>query len=369
MECKGGRLVRRIFIMTVALLFMALPAHARSFGSIKSRSLIGCNTIDTDATGLMSCGIDEGGATGFASTDENYLVTTSSTVLSAEVVVGDSQVTFDSLITTGAASFLGGVTADLIGDVTGNSDTSTETDSNATWTLHDNYPAACTAGYYAHTIGDTLTCTDATTEINAVVNALGGTGLTCAAQSCDVDLGTSIATTELVSPTGSDTNVVTGTAGSTDDCAKWNADGDLVTAGAACGSGAGGWVGTATSNLDMAGYEIISSTSTVSFGDDKMISTGGLSFPADNVGIEFGASEDASIYFDSTEDTMVIKNDNGSDVLFSHSGAEFKGTGSSTFREIVVFSEFTHDGTSGEGSIYYDGTNFQRKDASGWSTF
>lgn len=40
--------------------------------------------------------------------------------------------------------------------------------------------------------------------------------------------------------TGSDATVVTGTAGSTGDCAEWDANGDLVTAGAACGVGGGG---------------------------------------------------------------------------------------------------------------------------------
>jgi hypothetical protein len=39
--------------------------------------------------------------------------------------------------------------------------------------------------------------------------------------------------------TGSDDKLVTGTAGSNGHCAEWNADGDLVTAGAACGSGSG----------------------------------------------------------------------------------------------------------------------------------
>lgn len=42
------------------------------------------------------------------------------------------------------------------------------------------------------------------------------------------------------SRTGSDVKVVTGTAGSSGHCAEWNADGDLVTAGAACGTGGGG---------------------------------------------------------------------------------------------------------------------------------
>ena len=51
-------------------------------------------------------------------------------------------------------------------------------------------PADCAAGSYARGIGvnaEATNCTDATTEINSVVNGLGGTNLTCAAQSCDVD--------------------------------------------------------------------------------------------------------------------------------------------------------------------------------------
>jgi hypothetical protein len=39
---------------------------------------------------------------------------------------------------------------------------------------------------------------------------------------------------------GSDGTVITGTAGSNGHCAQWNADGDLVTTGAACGGGGGG---------------------------------------------------------------------------------------------------------------------------------
>jgi hypothetical protein len=50
----------------------------------------------------------------------------------------------------------------------------------------------------------------------------------------------SVATTDIASPTGVDTNIVTGTKGSTDDCAKWNADGDLVSAGASCATVTGG---------------------------------------------------------------------------------------------------------------------------------
>ncbi len=50
--------------------------------------------------------------------------------------------------------------------------------------------ADCAAGSYPLGVdasGAVANCTDATTEINSVVNGLGGTNLTCAAQSCDVD--------------------------------------------------------------------------------------------------------------------------------------------------------------------------------------
>lgn len=43
----------------------------------------------------------------------------------------------------------------LIGNLTG---TSSATFSDATWTLHNSYPAACSAGQFATAIGDTLTC-------------------------------------------------------------------------------------------------------------------------------------------------------------------------------------------------------------------
>lgn len=39
---------------------------------------------------------------------------------------------------------------------------------------------------------------------------------------------------------GADVNVITGTAGTSGNCVEWNADGDIVDAGAACGTGGGG---------------------------------------------------------------------------------------------------------------------------------
>jgi len=96
------------------------------------------------------------------------------------------------------------------------------------------------------------------------------------------------------------------------------------------GSGAGGWVGTATSNLDMAGYEIISSTGTVGFGDDYLITSGGVTFDGDNVSAVFGASADASIYFDGVNGDLYIDLDTSvspNAVIVANGTFEIKGTG------------------------------------------
>lgn len=76
------------------------------------------------------------------------------------------------------------------------------------------------------------------TNADAIPSA-DGTSIIDTSGTWSTSLGTSIATTELASPTGADTNVVTGTAGTSGTCAEWNADGDLVEAAsaAACGSG------------------------------------------------------------------------------------------------------------------------------------
>lgn len=43
-------------------------------------------------------------------------------------------------------------------DWAGQANATTTTDSDSTWTLHNNYPAACSAGDFVTAIGDTLTC-------------------------------------------------------------------------------------------------------------------------------------------------------------------------------------------------------------------
>lgn len=70
------------------------------------------------------------------------------------------------------------------GALTGNADTA----SSSTGLAADG--GNCGAGEYplgVDSFGAVQSCTDATTEINSVVNGLGGTNLTCSSQSCSVD--------------------------------------------------------------------------------------------------------------------------------------------------------------------------------------
>ena len=99
---------------------------------------------------------------------------------SSTILLANATIT-DSLYVLGASFFTGQITGDVTGNLTGLASTATASADN---------PTNCGTGEYplgVDTNWDAESCTDATTEINSVVNALGGTNLTCAAQSCDVD--------------------------------------------------------------------------------------------------------------------------------------------------------------------------------------
>lgn len=86
----------------------------------------------------------------------------------------------DLTITYGISAATATIT-NITGALTGNADTATALAANG---------ANCNAGEYAlgvNASGAVESCTDATTEINTVVNALGGTNLTCASETCNVD--------------------------------------------------------------------------------------------------------------------------------------------------------------------------------------
>lgn len=108
------------------------------------------------------------------------------------------------------------------------------------WDGTDTYSTALSVGAIS---GNTAFTFPPTNGTNNYALKTDGAGLTSWADPDTlITLGSSVATTELVSPTGIDTNVVTGTAGSNGFCAQWNADGDLVDSGAACPTVDGVWL-------------------------------------------------------------------------------------------------------------------------------
>lgn len=108
--------------------------------------------------------------------------------------------------------------------------------------------------YYSTANAPTYADIGAGTTTNAFVVGSGGslttsgTG-TITANEVATDGIDAIADIAAALRTGSDTQVATGTPGSTDDCAKWDANGDLVSHGGACG-GSPGADSIGTSELD-----------------------------------------------------------------------------------------------------------------------
>lgn len=97
--------------------------------------------------------------------------------------------------------------------------------------------------------------------------------------------------------TGSDLGVVTGTAGATDDCAKWNVDGDLVSAGAACGAGGGGIGGSTGATDDAILRADGTGGATVQAGAWTMSDAGLATIPTGaTAGLCFGVGADTCIW-------------------------------------------------------------------------
>ncbi len=208
-------------------------------GVSRMTGLVSCDTIDTDASGIMSCGSDDSTAGSGATTSINgvelvdFAFTTSSDtniglnisqtaggllfaptwistladgrIASAsnwnatKATVDASSSNWTTAYDWGDHSLAGYLTSyasttwgNLIGTITDqldlisyfNTKLATTTAAStyvarADWTTIDSYPAACSAGQYVSTIGDTLTCSApsaiATTTFNSIANAGNGT--------------------------------------------------------------------------------------------------------------------------------------------------------------------------------------------------
>lgn len=157
--------------------------------------------------------------------------------------------------------------------------------SDATWTTHNSYPSACSAGTFVTGIGDTLTCTASSTNsdstwtlhnnyptacpLGQVVSAIGDT-LTCVATSTNANTATALASDPTDCSAGTFATAIaasgnlTCTASSTNSDSTWtlhnnypaacaageyvSAIGDTLTCGTPAGGSGGTGVGWATSS-------------------------------------------------------------------------------------------------------------------------
>jgi len=261
-------------------------------GSARVTDLVSCDTIDTDAAGLMTCGTDGGGGGG-----DPVLVDTVAIVDAAGVDLTSGvgvDITLAAGPTPDTATFSFDET-EINGATWGDA---TQATMSWAWNLSAGTDPGLTLSSdlfnFANNISvDTTDAADAgairlnNAAVIAWEAAPAGTDVTMGADSSEViqitggtldaaDLSGSVpdasiaqtsvtqheaalsiggaqvdsgtvpvarvgaahidAITEVAAAlkTGADLEFVTGTAGATDDCAKWNVDGDLVTAGASC---------------------------------------------------------------------------------------------------------------------------------------
>lgn len=144
-----------------------------------------------------------------------------------------------------------------------------------------------------------------------------------------------------------------GTAGSTNDCAKWDASGNLVSAGAACGSGGSG-------AFSDAGDPIVQNTTTkdVVIGTSQ-VNSSKLTVDGDADQVQFTIQGNSS----QTNDLMVAEQSDGTEVFSidkdgNVTGKSFTstGTGQSTVDDLSVTSSLFLGGTDSTADVYYDST-------------
>jgi hypothetical protein len=245
---------------------------------------IGANTVDFNDTtdnyvltwdAALSKWSGEAAAGGGAPVDATYLVNSANGTLSDEIVIGSSQLTMDSLIVTGQGTFQAGF--NMNDDTSGNLIISDGTTFRAVAMSSD---ATIDSSGAVTVANDSHAHTGSTLsgiDISDDTNLAGGTNITLSGDTLNVD-------DAFIVNNASDTMT-----------------GMLTTTGG-------------------------------------LTTTGSATFNADDIGTVYGASQDASIYFDSTENDMIFKSESTS--------FQFHGNGYSA----IIFGK-------GGPEIYYDGTD------------
>lgn len=166
--------------------------------------------------------------------------------------------------------------------------------------------------------------------------------------------------------TGVDTNIVTGTAGTAGNCAEWDANGDLVDAGAECGTGGGGSgsLSTTTDRIGLTGA--VEDVNYIS--DDLLIGGSGSTtaeFQFDPEGASFfisSSSANATATIESTNNAQAVRlgDDAGEYIQFDFGTAgDVIVNGISSVAEWVSDLAYTISGAlTLTGNFIFDGQTF-----------
>ena len=208
--------------------------------------------------------------------------------------------------------------------------------------------------------GDNITISQDANSIVFNLTAFAGGDVTNTAGSPILTIGDSrVETNDLSSITGQNTSaVVVGTAGATDDCAKWDANGNLVTHGSACG---GGTPGGASTQIQYNQSNALSADTTlqwlegpntlvISTDASQVISTDAIIISSDTGAKLWGVSHDGSMYVGGTIESP----GSGINSLRLGRGSQSVGTNS-----VVIGPQATNNGNFsvaiGKGSLLNTG--------------
>jgi hypothetical protein len=159
--------------------------------------------------------------------------------------------------------------------------------------------------------------------------------------------------------TGVDVNVVTGTAGTNGNCVEWNADGDIVDAGAACGTGGGGGLATTTDNNPEVGETVSYITTDLYLGGSSS-STAVFNFDMDSSKLTISSTTNSTTTITGTDGAVRLAGPSES-TEFNFNTANtltlFSDTGVSLFDFGTLNTKFPYASSTGISGTNLDFTN------------
>lgn len=148
-----------------------------------------------------------------------------------------------------------------------------------------------TSAFFNHAFG---IYTDSSTFVGVSTFAISGATVDFSGASVNLPTGTIDQITEITSGlrSGSDTTLITGTSGSTGECAQWDANGDLITSGSGCGGG-GGSSTLAVTTGNASGFDVVTTSPTAA-----------VNFSSSTFGVQLTGSATAFVTLDPSSVTL-----------------------------------------------------------------